>query len=76
MTTLFSGLFAGGALYFATMWMIARRELAGRSEIEKRRDAIAPANRERITVKDRIRAEAGKYGWNGDLTLLMIGLMF
>jgi tight adherence protein B len=76
MSNVFSALFIAGAMYFAAMWFIARWELASRSEIERRRDAIAAANRERVSLRNKARAAAGRYGWNGDLTLLGFGLLF
>jgi tight adherence protein B len=75
-STLFSALFSAGAMYFAAMWLIARWELASRSDVERRRDSIAAANRERLSFRERIKRTAGQYGWRGDLTLLVFGLLF
>jgi tight adherence protein B len=75
-STLFPALFSAGALYFASMWLIARWELASRSDVERRRDSIAAANRERVPPREKIKRTAARYGWRGDLTLLVFGLLF
>jgi len=76
MNTLLASLFSAGALYFAVMWFAARRELAARSDIERRKAAIEKANRERTSVRDRLHAYAASNGWNGDLSVVSIALLF
>ncbi len=76
MTMFFAALAAAGAAYFAVQWLQATRELAKRSDLERRRAAIEHANRERVQVRTRIRAFAAKNGWSGDLTVVGIALIF
>jgi Flp pilus assembly protein TadB len=76
MTIILASLFSAGALYFVMMWFFSRRDLAARTEIERRKAAIDHANRERIDVRAKLHQFAAKQGWTGDLSVIAIALIF
>ncbi len=76
MTMFFAALAAAGAVFFAVQWLQVTRELAKRSDLERRRAAIENANKERISIRQRAHTFAAKNGWNGDLSVIGITLIF
>ncbi len=76
MNVLLASLFSAGSLYFVVMWFVARKELAARSEIERRKAAIDRANRERVNVRAKLHLIASHNGWNGDLSVIAVALIF
>ncbi len=69
-------LLGSGALYFAVTWATSRWETRARTNLERRQRQIDAAHRERVTLSARASAIAVRWGWTGDLSIPLVGLLF
>lgn len=76
MNIFLAAVLSAAAAFFTVQWFSARRELSKRSVVERRRDAIDKANRERVSLRRRARIFAARNGWDGDLSVIVIALIF